>query len=141
MGRFGQKTGAGWYRYEKGDRTPIPDPEIDVLIKQVSEELGIERRTITDGEIRERCLYALVNEGAKILDEGLALRAGDIDVVWIYGYGFPAHKGGPMFHADQVGLRTVHDALCRLADVHGDMLKPAPLLESLAKQGKGFGDL
>ncbi|MBI2585265.1 MAG: 3-hydroxyacyl-CoA dehydrogenase, partial [Rhodospirillales bacterium] len=140
-GRFGQKTGAGWYRYEKGDRTPIPDPEIEALIVAVSKELGIERRQIGDDEIHERCLYALVNEGAKILEEGLALRAGDIDVIWIYGYGFPVHKGGPMFHADQVGLGKVHDALCRLADVHGDMLKPAPLLESLARQGKGFKDL
>jgi 3-hydroxyacyl-CoA dehydrogenase len=140
-GRFGQKTGAGWYRYEEGDRTPIPDPKIEALIRQASEELGFERREISDDEIRERCLYALVNEGAKILEEGLALRAGDIDVIWIYGYGFPAHKGGPMFHADQVGLGKVYDALCRLADVHGDMLKPAPLLESLAKRGKGFKDL
>ncbi|HEX9570303.1 MAG TPA: 3-hydroxyacyl-CoA dehydrogenase family protein, partial [Rhodospirillales bacterium] len=107
----------------------------------VSKELGIERRQIGDDEIRERCLYALVNEGAKILEEGLALRAGDIDVIWIYGYGFPVHKGGPMFHADQVGLGKVHDALCQLADVYGDMLKPSPLLERLARQGKGFKDL
>jgi len=141
MGRFGQKTGAGWYRYEKGGRTPIPDPEIEALIKRVSGELGIERRGIGDDEIRERCLYALVNEGAKILGEGLALRAGDIDVIWIYGYGFPAHKGGPMFHADQAGLGGVYESLCRLAESHGDMLKPAPLLESLARQGKGFKDL
>ena len=141
MGRFGQKTGTGWYRYEKGDRTPIPDPAIEALIVAVSKELGIERRQIGDDEIRERCLYALVNEGAKILEEGLALRAGDIDVIWIYGYGFPVHKGGPMFHADQVGLGKVHDALCQLADVYGDMLKPSPLLERLARQGKGFKDL
>lgn len=141
MGRFGQKTGAGWYRYEKGNRTPIPDPAIEALIKQVSKELGIERRTIADDEIRERCLYALVNEGAKILEEGLALRAGDIDVIWIYGYGFPAHRGGPMFYADQVGLGEVYDTLSRFADIHGDILKPAPLLESLAKQGKRFDDL
>ena len=141
IGRFGQKTGAGWYRYEKGDRTPIPDPAIKALIEKVSQELGIERREIGDDEIRERCLYALVNEGAKILDEGLALRAGDIDVIWIYGYGFPAHKGGPMFHANQIGLGRVYDTLGRLAEVHGDMLRPAPLLESLARQGKGFKDL
>ncbi len=141
MGRFGQKTGAGWYRYEKGDRTPIPDPAIETLIKQVSRELGIERTAIADDEILERCLYALVNEGAKILEEGLALRASDIDVIWIYGYGFPVHKGGPMYHADQVGLGRVSDALARLADIHGEILKPAALLERLAKQGKGFNDL
>ncbi|MFQ5763467.1 MAG: 3-hydroxyacyl-CoA dehydrogenase NAD-binding domain-containing protein [Rhodospirillales bacterium] len=140
MGRFGQKTGTGWYRYEEGGRTPIPDPEIEALIVQVSKELGIERRTITDDEIRERCLYALINEGAKILDEGLALRPGDVDVIWIHGYGFPVHRGGPMFYADQVGPREVFEATSRLAEAHEE-LRPAPLLERLAKEGKGFKDL
>ena len=140
-GRFGQKTGAGWYRYEKGGRTPIPDPEIEALIKQASKDLGIERRPVGNDEIRERCLYALVNEGARILEEGLALRAGDIDVIWVYGYGFPVHRGGPMFHADQIGLRKVHDALSRYAETQGALMAPAPLLARLAMQGKGFGDM
>ncbi len=141
LGRFGQKTGAGWYRYAGDSRAPIPDPVVEDIILGVSKELGFERRAIGDDEILERCLYALVNEGAKILDEGLALRSSDIDVIWIYGYGFPAHRGGPMYYADRVGLGAVLDALRRLADTHGDMFAPSPLLERLAKEGKGFGDL
>jgi 3-hydroxyacyl-CoA dehydrogenase len=140
-GRFGQKTGAGWYRYEAGSRTPLPDPEIEELIVEVSEELGIARREISEQEILERCLYPLINEGARILEEGIAIRASDIDVAWIYGYGFPVYRGGPMFYADAIGLGTVYDAMRRFHEVHGDMLKPAPLLEKLAKAGKGFGDL
>ena len=141
LGRFGQKTGAGWHRYEPGSRTPIPDPEIEQLIVSISEEQGITRRAITDQEILERCLYPLVNEGAKILEEGLALRPGDIDIVWIYGYGFPRYRGGPMFWADLVGVRTIYDVMSRLHDEHGDWLEPAPLLRRLAEHGKGFGDL
>ena len=141
LGRFGQKTGAGWHRYEPGNRTPIPDPEIEQLIVSISEEQGITRRPITDQEILERCLYPLVNEGAKILEEGLALRPGDIDIVWIYGYGFPRYRGGPMFWADLVGVRTIYEVMSRLHDEHGDWLEPAPLLRRLAEQGKGFGDL
>ena len=137
-GRFGQKTGAGWYRYEKGGRTPIPDPEIEKLIVGVSDELGIQRREIGDREILERCLYALINEGAKILDEGLALRAGDIDVIWIYGYGFPVHRGGPLFHADTVGANAILEAVRRPHGTRGAALKPAPLLERLAREGRGF---
>ena len=140
LGRFGQKTGAGWYRYEDGSRTPLPDPEIDSLIIQVSQELGFERRDISDQEILERCLYPLINEGAKLLEEGIALRAADIDVVWIYGYGFPVYRGGPMFYADSVGTRTIYEAVSRLYDRHGEMLKPAALLEDLARQNKGFHD-
>ena len=141
MGRFGQKTGAGWYRYEEGSRTPLSDPAIRDLIVGVSEESGIARRTVDDDEIVPRLLYPLVNEGAKILEEGLALRAGDIDVIWMHGYGFPRYRGGPMFWADLVGLRTIYDTMSRLHDEHGEWLKPAPLLERLAAQGKGFGDL
>ena len=140
LGRYGQKTGAGWYRYEEGSRVPIPDPEIHELIARVSEELGIARRTVADDEIVPRCLYPLVNEGAKILDEGLALRASDIDVIWMHGYGFPRYRGGPMFWADLVGLRTIYDTMSRLHDEHGEWLKPAPLLERLATEGKGFRD-
>ena len=141
LGRFGQKTGAGWHRYEPGSRTPIPDPEIEQLIVSISEEHGITRRKITDQEILERCMYPLVNEGAKILEEGLALRPGDVDIVWIYGYGFPRYRGGPMFWADLVGVKTIYDVMSRLHDEHGEWLEPAPLLKKLAEQGKGFGDL
>ena len=141
QGRYGQKTGAGWYRYEAGSRVPIPDPAIHDLITGVSEERGIERRAIGDDEIVPRCLYPLVNEGAKILDEGLALRASDIDIIWMHGYGFPRYRGGPMFWADLVGLRTVYDAMSRLHDEHGEWLEPAPLLKRLAEQGKGFKDV
>ena len=140
MGRYGQKTGAGWYRYEEGSRVPIPDPTIHDLIVRVSEELGIARRAVADDEIVPRCLYPLVNEGAKILDEGLALRASDIDVIWMHGYGFPRYRGGPMYWADLVGLRTVYDTMSRLHDEHGEWLEPAPLLRRLAEEGKGFRD-
>ena len=141
LGRFGQKTGAGWYRYEEGNRTPIPDPEIEQLIVSISEEQGLTRREVTDQEILERCMYALVNEGAKILEEGLALRASDIDVIWMNGYGFPRYRGGPMFWADLVGVKTIYDVMSRLHDEHGEWLEPAPLLKRLADEGKKFGDL
>ena len=141
LGRFGQKTGAGWHRYEPSSRIPIPDPEIEKLIVAISEAQGITRREISDHEILERCMYPLVNEGARILEEGLVQRPGDIDIVWLYGYGFPRYHGGPMFWADLVGVRTIYDAMSRLHDEHGDWLEPAPLLRRLAEQGKGFGDL
>ena len=141
LGRFGQKTGAGWHRYEPGNRTPIPDPEIEQLIVSISEAQGITRREVTDQEILERCMYPLVNEGAKILEEGLAMRPSDIDIVWIYGYGFPRYRGGPMFWADLVGVKQIYDVMSRLHDEHGDWLEPAPLLRRLAEQSKGFGDL
>ncbi|MEE2635723.1 MAG: 3-hydroxyacyl-CoA dehydrogenase NAD-binding domain-containing protein [Acidobacteriota bacterium] len=138
LGRFGQKTGAGWFRYDAGSRTPIPDPEIERLIVSISQEHSINRRDISDTEILERCLYPLINEGAKILDEGLAQRASDIDVVWLNGYGFPRYRGGPMFWADLVGVKTIYDVMSRLYDQHGDWLKPAPLLRQLAESGRGF---
>ncbi len=142
LGRFGQKTNAGWFRYEPGSRTPIPDPVVNELVLQVSADNGFTRREVSDQEILERCMYPLVNEGAKILDEGLAQRASDIDVVWMYGYGFPRYRGGPMFWADLVGLGTIYDMMRRLHDEHGDYwLEPAPLLKQLAEQGRGFGDL
>ncbi len=142
IGRFGQKTGAGWYRYEPGNRVPQPDPEVEKIIVETSKELGIERREIDDQEILERCLYPLINEGARILEEGIALRPGDIDIIWLNGYGFPPYRGGPMFHADQIGLKAVHEAICRYRDAHGaDFWTPSPLLERLAGEGKGFDDL
>ena len=140
MDRFGQKTGAGWYRYQPGSRTPIPDPEIEKLIIDVSTELGFERRTIGDTEIVERCIYPLINEGAKILEEGIALRPSDIDIVWIYGYGFPRYRGGPMFYADTVGVDNVYEFMAKLYEQQGEWVKPAPLLEKLAKEGKSFKD-
>ncbi|MXY16551.1 MAG: 3-hydroxyacyl-CoA dehydrogenase [Acidobacteria bacterium] len=140
LGRFGQKTGAGWYRYEPGSRAPVPDPAVEEIIVAAAAEAGIERRPVADEDIVPRCLYPLVNEGARILEEGIALRASDIDVVWMHGYGFPRYRGGPMFWADLVGLRTIYDAMSRLYDEHGERLAPAPLLKRLAEQGKGFGD-
>jgi 3-hydroxyacyl-CoA dehydrogenase len=141
MGRFGQKTGAGYFRYEKGDRTPIPDPEVERIIAEVAKAQGIQRRTISDQEILERLLYPMLNEGAKILEEGIAVRPSDIDVIWVYGYGWPVYRGGPMFWADQIGLRAVRDRLREYGRRTGDgFWKPAPLLERLAEQGKGFLD-
>ena len=119
----------------------MPDPEIEKLILEASQELGFTRREIGEQEILERCLYPLINEGAKILEEGLAIRASDIDVIWIYGYGFPIYRGGPMFYADQVGVNSIYEVMSRLHQEHGDMLEPAALLKDLAESGKGFGDL
>jgi 3-hydroxyacyl-CoA dehydrogenase len=136
-GRLGQKSGKGFYRYE--GRTRNVDPEVTALIEGVSRELGIRRRTIPDEEIRDRLLHPLVNEGARILEEGIALRAGDIDVVYVYGYGFPASRGGPMFWAEQSGLARVVETMRRLAPTHGARWRPAPLLERLVAAGQGFG--
>ena len=141
MGRFGQKTGKGWYDYQPGDRTPHPSAEVEAMILEQSKALGITRREISDREIVERLVYALVNEGARILEEGIAARASDIDVVYLYGYGFPAWRGGPMFHADQVGLYNVLAAMRRYARGHrGETWEPAPLLVELAGSGRSFND-
>lgn len=139
-GRFGQKTGAGWYKYEKGARAPIPDPEVEAMIRAESERRGVARREIGAEEIVERCMYQLVNEGAKILEEGIAARASDIDVIYANGYGFPRWRGGPMFHADLVGLGRVYDSVSRYYDELGEAWRPAPLLERLARAGKTFND-
>ena len=141
LGRFGQKTGAGWYRYDEGSRTPMPDPEIEELIVKTSAEMGIKRRDFSDEEIFERCILTLINEGARVLEEGIAIRASDIDVTWIFGYGFPIHRGGPMFYADQIGLGKVYDGLKQLAVQQDESLKPAPLIERLAREGGRFGEL
>lgn len=140
MGRFGQKTGAGWYRYEAGDRTPQPDPEVEALIRKYIADKGVKPRNISDQEILERCLYQLVNEGAKILEEGIALRASDIDVIYANGYGFPRYRGGPMKYADMVGVKEVYAAVCRYHEQFGDAWKPAPLLKQLAEDGGNFND-
>jgi 3-hydroxyacyl-CoA dehydrogenase len=138
-GRFGQKSGAGWYAYGADGRVPRADAQVETLIRERSLEMGIERREIDAQEIIERCVYLLVNEGARILEEGIARRPGDIDVIWIYGYGFPVHRGGPMFFADRVGLGNIRDALLRHYERHGDeALKPAPMIEDLAAANAGF---
>jgi 3-hydroxyacyl-CoA dehydrogenase len=139
MGRFGQKTGAGWYRYDE-NRKAIPDPEVDKLIAEAAAEAGIVRRQISEQEIVERTMYALVNEGAKILEEGFALRAVDIDIIYINGYGFPAWRGGPMWFADTVGVKKVYDRISEFHAQHGKLWEPAPLLKTLAEQGKTFAD-
>jgi 3-hydroxyacyl-CoA dehydrogenase len=140
LGRYGQKTGAGWYRYEKGSRAPLPDPEVERIVAERVAESGRRRRDIGDAEIVERTVYALVNEGARILEEGIALRAGDIDIAYVYGYGFPAHRGGPMWYADTVGLREVYERVARFAEEHGPLWAPAPLLRQLAAEGRTFAD-
>ena len=140
LGRFGQKTGAGYYKYNLPDRTPIPDPEVEKIIEETSKKLGIPRRAISDQEILERALYPMVNEGAKILEEGMAQRALDIDVIWVNGYGWPVYRGGPMWWADNVvGLKTIHDALLKYRDASGDPFwEPAPLLKKLVQEGRKF---
>ncbi|WP_404366693.1 3-hydroxyacyl-CoA dehydrogenase NAD-binding domain-containing protein [Marinobacter sp.] len=141
-GRLGQKTQAGVYRYEEGSRKPVPDPAVDALIEQFRMEHGIRPRSISNDEILERCLYVMVNEGAKILDERVASRALDIDVVWIHGYGFPSYRGGPMFWADQVGLETILASIKRFRDTSGgDQWEPSALLEKLVSEKRRFSDL
>ena len=138
MGRYGQKTGSGFYKYDE-KRNATPDPMIEELILNHSKEVGIERRAITDQEIVERAIYSMINEGAKILEEGIAARPLDIDAVWLYGYGFPVYLGGPMFYADTVGLKKVYEAIVKYRDMIGaEYWTPSPLLEKLAKEGKGF---
>jgi 3-hydroxyacyl-CoA dehydrogenase len=138
-GRYGQKTGKGWYRYELPNRKPLPDPEVDQIIADYRKEIGIQTRAIPDAEIVERLIYALVNEGAYILEEGIALRASDIDMVYLTGYGFPAYRGGPMFYADTVGLDKVLAAIEGFRKGYrGEVWKPAPLLVKLAREGKRF---
>ena len=139
MGRYGQKTGGGWYKYDE-NRKAIPDPEVEKLIENVAAEAQINRRTITEEEIIERTQYALINEGAKILEEGIALRAVDIDIVYINGYGYPAWRGGPMWYGDTVGLKKVYDRVCQFQAEHGELWTPAPLLKELAEAGKTFAE-
>jgi 3-hydroxyacyl-CoA dehydrogenase len=136
-GRYGQKTGAGWYRYDE-NRNPSPDPEVTALIERLTREAGIERRQVGAEEIVERTIYALINEGAKILEEGFALRAVDIDIIYLTGYGFPAYRGGPMWYADTVGLKKVYDRIREFEARHGKLWTPAPLLKRLAEEGGTF---
>jgi 3-hydroxyacyl-CoA dehydrogenase len=139
QGRFGQKTGAGWYDYQPGDRQAYPSQLVNDMVMAHSAQLGIARRAMPDQEIVERLLYALVNEGARILDEGIALRASDIDMVYLTGYGFPLYRGGPMFYADTVGLARVRDAILGFQHgINGAAWPLAPLLDELAGTGAGF---
>jgi 3-hydroxyacyl-CoA dehydrogenase len=139
MGRYGQKTGAGWYKYDE-NRQAMTDPEVGALVKQWAAEAGIPQRQIASEEIVERCIYALVNEGARILEEGFALRAVDVDIIYLNGYGFPSYRGGPMWYADCVGLKKVYARILEFREKHGEIWEPAPLLKRLAEQGKGFAD-
>jgi len=141
-GRHGQKTGKGYYKYETGSRAPLPDPEVEKMLDEVRAKLGVKGRTITDEEILERMVYPMINEGARILEEGIASRPSDIDIVWIYGYGWPVYRGGPMFYADHVGLKHIADRLSHYAKATNDpSLEPAPLLKKLAAEGKTFASL
>jgi len=140
LNRLGQKTGRGWYLYDE-NRKQTPDPEAVAIVREVAKGAGIPQRTFTDEEIIERTVYGLINEGAKILEEGVALRPVDIDVIYLNGYGFPAYRGGPMFYADTVGLKKIYDKVAQFHKEHGARWEPAPMLKRLAEQGKKFADL
>ncbi len=141
QGRFGQKTGKGMYLYADGSRNPTPDPEVQILINKESEKLGIERREIEPQEIIERCIYGLISEGARILEDGIAARSSDIDVIWTNGYGFPRHRGGPMHYADTVGLAAVYGKICEFRDRFGaEFWEPPALLKDLADKEQRFSD-
>jgi 3-hydroxyacyl-CoA dehydrogenase len=137
MKRWGQKTGSGWFKYE-GGREPVVDPEVDALVKKTATEAGIPQRTISNDEIIERCIYIMINEAAKILEEGHAVRAADIDVIYLTGYGFPGFRGGPMKYADAVGLKKVYDRIREFRKNVGEWWEPAPLLKQLAERGSSF---
>lgn len=141
LGRFGQKTSRGYYIYPEGSRAGQPDPEVVAIVEQTSAELGITRRPIADEEVLKRCLYPLINEGARILEAGIAIRPCDIDIVYINGYGFPEVTGGPMFWADQQGLDRVLADIRQFQSEYGDFWQPAPLLERLVREGKTFASL
>jgi 3-hydroxyacyl-CoA dehydrogenase len=139
LGRYGQKTLKGWYRYDENRRASA-DPEVTALVRKWSTEAGIPQRQISSAEIVDRCIYALVNEGARILEEGYALRAVDIDIIYLNGYGFPSYRGGPMWHADTLGLEKVYLRICEFHQQHGEIWSPAPLLQRLAEAGKTFAE-
>jgi len=141
LGRFGQKSGQGYYRYAPGSRQAEHDPEVDALVQAESERLGFTRRDIGTEEILERCLLALVNEGAKILEENIAANSRDIDLVYLNGYGFPAERGGPMAWADGEGIAAIHQRLLQLTERFGAHWQPAVLIERLASDSKRFADV
>jgi 3-hydroxyacyl-CoA dehydrogenase len=140
-GHLGQKTGLGIYRYDKADRTPQPNPEVDDIIAAAAKAAGIAPRTLSQQEMLERQLFPMVNEAAKILEEGIAIRPSDIDVIWVYGYGWPIYRGGLTYWADQVGLGTIRDKMLAYhRETGAETFKPAALLNRLADAGKGFAD-
>ena len=141
QGRLGQKSGKGWYRYEAGDRTPQRDPELERFIVEESARMGVPRQAMAEDEVIKRCLYGMVNEGARLLEQGIALRPSDIDITYLTGYGFPAHHGGPMYLADRIGLPQVLADIQRLHAQYGPWWQPAPLLEQLVREGRRFADL
>ncbi|WP_340678718.1 3-hydroxyacyl-CoA dehydrogenase NAD-binding domain-containing protein [Paraglaciecola sp.] len=145
QGRVGLKAGKGVYLYAEGSRAPIPDPKVLELAEQEALRLGISQRNISEQEMLERIMFPLINEGALILEEGIAAKSSDIDVIYVYGYGFPVYRGGPMQYADEIGLLTVYEAMCKYRDELGEYgqhwFEPAPLLKKLAQQGKRFADL
>ena len=140
MGRLGQKTGRGWYVYDD-NRKASADPEVESLIVQTASQAGIEQRQIANNEILDRCILAMVNEGARILEEGRASRANDIDIIYLSGYGFPAYRGGPMWYADSLGLEHVYRRILEFEKQHGELWAPAPLLARLASEGRTFASL
>jgi 3-hydroxyacyl-CoA dehydrogenase len=140
LGRYGQKTTGGWYKYDE-NRRPILDPEVNEMVRKWAREAGVAQRKPSSEEIVDRCIYALVNEGARILEEGIALRAVDIDIIYLNGYGFPAYRGGPMWYADTVGLDKVYRRISEFHQQHGELWEPAPLLKRLAEEGKTFAEL
>jgi 3-hydroxyacyl-CoA dehydrogenase len=138
-GRYGQKTGSGFFKYEEGKRDPIPDPEVDEIIAAESARVGVKRRTdITEQEIVQRCMFALANEGAQLLGDGIALRPGDVDIVYIFGYGFPWYQGGPMWWADNVGVKKIYDQIMEWQKTLGAHWQPAPLLKEVAEKNGTF---
>ena len=139
LGRYGQKTGAGWYKYDE-NRRPVADPEVNDMVRRWAVEAGIPQREILPEEIVERCIYALVNEAARILEEGIATRAVDIDIIYVNGYGFPSYRGGPMWYADTVGLNNVYQRICEFRSRQGELWEPASLLRRLAEEGKTFAE-
>jgi 3-hydroxyacyl-CoA dehydrogenase len=141
MGRLGQKTGAGFYRYFAGSRAPEIDPEVEKIIRAVAEEEGVARREIHDDEILKRCIYPLINEGANLLAEGIAIRPSDVDVVWVYGYGFPSFRGGPMHYADTIGAAKIVDEMRAFERAHGKQWTPSPLLVDMAEKSGSFASM
>jgi 3-hydroxyacyl-CoA dehydrogenase len=140
-GRHGQKNGKGYYRYEPGDRARKDDPEAIAILRERAAKLKVPQRQHSEQEILERCLYPLLNEGIRILEEGVAVRASDVDVVWTAGYGFPRYRGGPMFYADTIGLKTLLEGILKYREQFGPMhWQPAPLLEKLVKEGRTLAD-
>jgi 3-hydroxyacyl-CoA dehydrogenase len=139
LGRYGQKTGAGWYQYDE-KRRGVADPEVNEMVRKWAIEAGIPQRDISAEEIVERCIYALVNEGARILEEGIAMRAVDMDIIYVNGYGFPSYRGGPMWYADSMGLKNVYQRICEFHSRHGELWEPAALLRRLAEEGKTFAE-